>query len=162
MLSVFHLHAAKLQLTERASQTLYYIQKYSQVVAYSGKSARMFKRQACGDGQRDLVPFLDIGVSLTLALDRRSRKLSRAGDAACRGLARRHSDGSSKHLCLAALIRARFELFSPPQVRYDDVGRDKLMALLREHITTNLVKVGSMVFSLADLASSILTFRLSC
>ena len=42
-------------------------------------------------------------------------------------------------LSLKALRRTKLTTLS--QVRYDDVDKDKLMSLLKEHITTNLVKV---------------------
>ncbi|GAA5910442.1 telomerase reverse transcriptase [Sporobolomyces salmoneus] len=91
------------------SETLYYIQKYSQVVAYSGKTARMFKRQACGDD--DLGSFRELAMRLAEDLH---------------------------------------NVVLTDQVRYDDVGRDRLMALLKEHITTNLVKVNGHLYRQKD------------
>ncbi|GAA6017246.1 hypothetical protein JCM11491_001868 [Sporobolomyces phaffii] len=94
---------------EILSETLYYIQKYSQVVAYSGKTARMFKRQACADD--DLGSFQELAMKLAENLH---------------------------------------DVVLTDQVRYDDVDRDKFMALLKEHITTNLVKVNGHLYRQRD------------
>ncbi|GAA5934697.1 telomerase reverse transcriptase [Sporobolomyces koalae] len=91
------------------SETLYYIQKYTQVVAYSGKTARQFKRQACGDD--DLGSFRDLALQLAKDL----------------------------HNVVLA-----------DQVRYDDIGIEKLLSLLKEHITINLVKVNNRLYRQKD------------
>ncbi|GAA5871307.1 hypothetical protein JCM16303_000711 [Sporobolomyces ruberrimus] len=94
---------------EILSETLYYIQKYSQVVSYSGKTARIFKRQACGDD--DLGSFKELAMKLAENLH---------------------------------------DVVLTDQVRYDDVDREKLMGLLKEHITTNLVKVNGHTYRQRD------------
>ncbi|GAA5952834.1 hypothetical protein JCM3765_002979 [Sporobolomyces pararoseus] len=91
------------------SETLYYIQNYSQVVAYSGKSSRQFKSQACGDD--DLGSFKELAMRLAENLH---------------------------------------DVVLADQVRCSDVHRDKLMVLLEEHITTNLVKVNGHLYRQKD------------
>ncbi|GAA5841755.1 hypothetical protein JCM5353_007420 [Sporobolomyces roseus] len=99
-----------LELVEEIlSDTLYYIQKYSQVVSYAGKTARQFKRQACGDD--DLGSFKELAMQLAEDLH---------------------------------------DVVLTDQVRYDDVDKDKLMSLLKEHITTNLVKVNGRLYRQTD------------
>ncbi|GAA5959406.1 hypothetical protein JCM21900_006848 [Sporobolomyces salmonicolor] len=91
------------------SETVYWIQKYAQVMQYSGKSARQFKRKACSDD--DLGMFRDLAENLAEDLH---------------------------------------NVVISDQVVYDDVHRTKLMSLLREHITTNLVKVSGRLYRQKD------------
>ncbi|GAA5865197.1 hypothetical protein JCM1840_003940 [Sporobolomyces johnsonii] len=91
------------------SETVYWIQKYAQVIPFSGKSARQFKRKACSDD--DLGMFRDLAEKLAEDLH---------------------------------------NVVISDQVVYDDVHRTKLMSLLREHITTNLVKVSGRLYRQKD------------
>ncbi|GAA6017946.1 hypothetical protein JCM10207_002715 [Rhodosporidiobolus poonsookiae] len=95
-----------LQIVEEVlSETVYWIQKYSQVTPNGQYAARLFKRKACPDD--------DLGVFEELA---------------------------------QALAEELHNAVLSDQVVYTSVVRDKLMQLLREHITTNLVKVGGRLF----------------
>ncbi|GAA6062681.1 hypothetical protein JCM10212_002504 [Sporobolomyces blumeae] len=90
-------------------EALYYVQKYSQVLTYSGKMARQFKRKACGDD--------DLGSFKQLAMD---------------------------------LAEKLHDVVLADQIRYENVERAKLMSLLEEHITTNLVKVNGRLYRQKD------------
>ncbi|KAG0659712.1 hypothetical protein C6P46_005071 [Rhodotorula mucilaginosa] len=95
-----------LQIVEAVlEETMYWIQRYSQVSPVAGSSLKSFKRVACTDGELGL--FEDLAIKL--AQDVHNIILS-------------------------------------DSVAYTNVGRDRLLQLLREHITTNLVKVSGRLY----------------
>ncbi|BGP25246.1 Telomerase reverse transcriptase [Rhodotorula toruloides] len=95
-----------LQIVEAVlTETMYWIQKYSQVTPINGRPFKSFKRAACTDG--------DLGTFEELA---------------------------------SKLAQELHNVVLSDQVAYTSVARDRLMHLLREHITTNLVKVSGHLY----------------
>ncbi|KAK4334926.1 Telomerase reverse transcriptase [Rhodotorula toruloides] len=95
-----------LQIVEAVlTETMYWVQKYSQVTPINGRPFKSFKREACTDG--------DLGTFEELA---------------------------------SKLAQELHNVVLSDQVTYTSVARDRLMHLLREHITTNLVKVSGRLY----------------
>ncbi|BGP08731.1 Telomerase reverse transcriptase [Rhodotorula toruloides] len=95
-----------LQIVEAVlTETLYWVQKYSQVTPINGRPFKSFKREACTDG--------DLGTFEELA---------------------------------SKLAQELHNVVLSDQVTYSSVARDRLMHVLHEHITTNLVKVSGRLY----------------
>ncbi|BGP32724.1 Telomerase reverse transcriptase [Rhodotorula toruloides] len=95
-----------LQIVEAVlTETMYWVQKYSQVTAINGRPFKSFKREACTDG--------GLGTFEELA---------------------------------SKLAQELHNVVLSDQVAYSSVARDRLIHLLREHITTNLVKVSGRLY----------------
>ncbi|BGP56240.1 hypothetical protein JCM8202_005757 [Rhodotorula sphaerocarpa] len=86
-------------------ETVYWIQRYTQISPLAGMSLKSFKRVACTDGELGMFEEL----AIKLAQDVHNIVIS-------------------------------------DSVAYTNVGRDRLMQLLKEHITSNLVKVGGRLY----------------
>ncbi|GAA5844734.1 hypothetical protein JCM9279_002901 [Rhodotorula babjevae] len=87
------------------TETLYWIQKYSQVSPAAVRPMKAFKRAACTDSEYGA--FTELAQKLATELH---------------------------------------NVVLSDQVLYQNVERDRLMQLLREHITTNLVKVSGRLY----------------